>query len=90
MHKNELWYRSPAKEWTDALPLGNGRLGAMVFGGVGREELQLNESTLWSGGPYQPTNPEALPNLAEVRALILAGRYAKAATLSNERLMAAP
>jgi alpha-L-fucosidase 2 len=77
-------------EWTEALPLGNGRLGAMVHGGVGREELQLNESTLWSGGPYQPTNPEALPNLAEVRQLILAGRYAEAQALSDQHLMARP
>ncbi|WP_332700720.1 glycoside hydrolase family 95 protein [Devosia sp.] len=90
MHDNELWYRAPAREWTDALPLGNGRLGAMVFGGVGREELQLNESTLWSGGPYQPTNPDALPNLAAVRELILAGRYAEAEALANQHSMAVP
>lgn len=90
MHDNELWYRAPAREWTDALPLGNGRLGAMVFGGVGREELQLNESTLWSGGPYQPTNPDALPNLAAVRELILAGRYGEAQALANRHCMAVP
>ncbi|WP_332699570.1 glycoside hydrolase family 95 protein [Devosia sp.] len=90
MHNSELWYRAPAREWTDALPLGNGRLGAMVFGGVGREEFQLNESTLWSGGPYQPTNPEARPNLAAVRELILAGRYAEAEALANQHSMAVP
>ena len=55
-----LWYRQPANEWTEALPLGNGRLGAMVFGGVARERLQLNEDTLYAGGPYDPSNPEAL------------------------------
>lgn len=86
----EIWYRQPATEWTDALPLGNGRLGAMVHGVVGREELQLNESTLWSGGPYQPTNPEALPNLAEVRQLILARRYPEAHALAQARLLAKP
>lgn len=86
----ELWYHAPATEWTDALPLGNGRLGAMVHGGVGREELQLNESTLWSGGPYQPVNPSALPNLSKVRELILAGRYAQAQALANEHLLAKP
>ena len=59
----KLWYDEPAREWVEALPIGNGRLGAMVFGGVAREHLQLNESTLWSGGPYSPVNPEALPNL---------------------------
>ena len=47
----DLWYRAAASVWTEALPIGNGRLGAMVFGGVGREQLQLNESTFWSGGP---------------------------------------
>jgi len=87
---NILWYRQPATEWTDALPLGNGRLGAMVHGGVGREELQLNESTLWSGGPYQPTNPEALPNLAAVREHIFARRYTKAHDIAQAHLMAKP
>lgn len=86
----KLWYRRPAIEWTDALPIGNGRLGAMVHGGVGLENLQLNESTLWSGGPYQPTNPDALARLPRVRELVLAGRYAEAETLANERLMARP
>src|SRR5664279_4996584 len=51
-----LWYRRPAQKWTEALPVGNGRLGAMIFGGVGRERLQLNEATLWAGGPYDPDN----------------------------------
>ena len=88
--KNQLWYRKPATEWTDALPLGNGRLGAMMHGGVGREELQLNESTLWSGGPYQPTNPEALPNLARVRELILDRRYEEAHALAQAHLLAIP
>jgi len=54
-----LWYRRPAKEWIEALPLGNGRIGAMVFGGVAEERLQLNEDTLWGGGPYDPANPQA-------------------------------
>jgi hypothetical protein len=47
----KLWYRGPASEWVEALPIGNGKLGAMVFGGIERERLQLNEDTLWSGGP---------------------------------------
>ncbi|KQN71543.1 glycoside hydrolase family 95 protein [Devosia sp. Leaf64] len=85
-----LWYRQPATEWTDALPLGNGRLGAMVHGGVGREELQLNESTLWSGGPYQPTNPEALPNLEKVREHLFAGRYQAAHDVAQSHLLAKP
>lgn len=85
-----LWYRQPAVEWTQALPLGNGRLGAMVHGGVGREDIQLNEATLWSGGPYQPINPEALDNLPEVRRLILAGKFALAERLADAHLLARP
>ena len=54
-----LWYRQPAAKWTEALPIGNGRIGAMVFGGINRERLQLNEDTLWAGGPYDPVNPKA-------------------------------
>ena len=60
MTGHKLWYTAPASAWTHALPVGNGRLGAMVFGGTGRERLQLNEDTLWAGGPYDPTNPAAL------------------------------
>ncbi len=86
----ELWYRQPATVWTEALPIGNGRLGAMVFGGVGEERIQLNESTFWSGGPYQPINPEALPHLRAVRELIFAGHYAEAEALANAKLMAVP
>src|SRR5580698_5538317 len=66
-----LWYRQPAEKWTDALPIGNGRLGAMVFGGVDSERLQLNEDTLWSGAPREWNNPDAKQHLAEVRRLVL-------------------
>jgi alpha-L-fucosidase 2 len=90
MQNLELWYRAPARAWTDALPLGNGRLGAMVFGGVDREELQLNEATLWAGGPYQPVNDEALPNLAKVRELIFAEQFVEAQALANKTMMAKP
>lgn len=86
----DLWYRRPAVAWTEALPVGNGRLGAMVFGGVERERLQLNESTFWAGGPYQPINPEALAHLEEVRSLIFAGRHREAEALANRSLMAKP
>jgi alpha-L-fucosidase 2 len=90
MSAHLLWYRGPASLWTDALPLGNGRLGAMVYGGVTRDELQLNEDTLWSGGPYQPANPEAPAHLEAVRRLIFAGRYAEAEALANRHLMGKP
>jgi len=90
MTETLLWYTGPAARWTEALPLGNGRLGAMVFGGVPRDEFQLNEDTLWSGGPYQPVNSEALSKLAEVRALLFAGRYTEAQELANAHSMARP
>jgi len=67
----KLWYRQPARVWTDALPVGNGRLGAMVFGGTVKERLQLNEDTLWSGAPRDWNNPEAKAHLEEVRRLVL-------------------
>ena len=54
-----LWYQQPAAEWIEALPIGNGRLGGMVFGSVPNERIQLNEDSLWSGGPQEADNPEA-------------------------------
>lgn len=76
----KLWYKHPAKVWTDALPLGNGRLGAMVFGGVKHELIQLNEATLWTGGPVRTNvNPGAYANLQLARqALLKEEDYAKA------------
>jgi len=88
--QDRLWYRAPAQQWVEALPVGNGRLGAMVFGGTAQERLQLNEDTLWSGGPYDPVNPEAHAALPEVRRLIFAGQYAEAQALANAKLMAKP
>jgi alpha-L-fucosidase 2 len=85
-----LWYRQPANEWVEALPVGAGRMGAMVFGGVAAERLQLNEDTLWAGGPYDPANPEALKALPAIRALIDAGDYAKATQVAEARFMAMP
>jgi len=86
----KLWYRQPAAQWVEALPVGNGRLGAMVFGGIARERLQLNEDTFWSGGPYDPVNPTAHDTLPEVRRLIFAGRFAEAQALANAQVMAKP
>src|SRR4051812_20399576 len=86
----QLWYQKPAQAWTEALPIGNGRIGAMVFGGVARERLQLNDDTLYAGGPYDPTNPQALHALPRVRALIAEGKYREAQALANERMMAQP
>jgi alpha-L-fucosidase 2 len=85
-----LWYRRPAQQWTEALPVGNGRLGAMVFGGTEHERLQLNENTLWSGGPYDPDNADALAALPEARRLIFAGKYKEANDLIAQRMMGKP
>ncbi len=74
----QLTYARAARQWVEALPIGNGRLGAMVFGGIGVERLQLNEDTLWSGGPSDWNNPGARAVLPEIRALVAAGRYAEA------------
>jgi alpha-L-fucosidase 2 len=85
-----LWYRQPARYWVEALPVGNGRLGAMVFGGVDRERIQLNESTLWAGGPYDPANPGALAALPEARRLVFAGKFAEAQKFIDTNMMARP
>ena len=85
-----LHYTRPAAEWVEALPVGNGRLGAMVFGGIHQERIQLNEDTLWGGGPYEPINPDALAALPEVRRRIAAGDYAGAQDLTQQKLMARP
>jgi len=85
-----LWYRQPARQWVEALAVGNGRLGAMVFGGVAQERIQLNEDTLWAGGPYDPANPEALEALPKVRELIFAGQYREAHNLIGQKMMAKP
>jgi alpha-L-fucosidase 2 len=85
-----LWYRRPAGNWTEALPIGNGRLGAMIFGGVNEERLQLNEDTLWAGGPYDPVSPDAKAALPEARRLVFEGKYAEAANLISKTIMARP
>lgn len=85
-----LWYDEPASQWTDALPIGNGRLGAMVFGDPEFELLQLNEDTLYAGRPYDPNNPEALKALPEARRLIFQGRYKEAHDLVGAKMMARP
>jgi len=80
----KLRYDKPATEWTEALPVGNGRLGAMVFGKVNEELIQLNEATLWSGGPVsENVNPTAFDNLALTRAALTEGDYKKAYDLTK-------
>ncbi|WP_083942883.1 glycoside hydrolase family 95 protein [Sphingomonas soli] len=85
-----LWYRQPATRWVEALPIGTGRLGAMLYGGIGEERIQLNEGSFWAGGPYDPARPEAKAALEQVRALIWQGRHAEAQALADRDLMARP
>lgn len=83
-----LWYRTPgAPTVMEALPVGNGRLGALVAGGVARERITLSEQTVWSGGPHDFDNPAALSGLAESRRLLFAGRYAEADALIRKKLV---
>ena len=82
----KLWYAQPATEWTEALPIGNGRLGAMVYGGIQQEHLQLNEDTLWSGGPHSYDNPEAFVHLATVRKQLERGEYSDAEATAQKML----
>ncbi|MGI5898305.1 MAG: glycosyl hydrolase family 95 catalytic domain-containing protein [Christensenellales bacterium] len=84
MNKNnlKLWYEKPAYDWNEALPLGNGKLGAMVFGGVGKERIQINEDSLWSGGHIDRHNPDCFASLGEIRELLKNGNIEKAERLA--------
>jgi alpha-L-fucosidase 2 len=85
--REELWYLNPAERWFQALPVGNGRLGGMVFGGVPMERIALSESTAWSGGPAEnEINPGALSHLNEIRQLFFAGKYDEAQALCRKFL----
>jgi alpha-L-fucosidase 2 len=85
-----LWYKAPANQWTQALPIGNGRLGAMVFGRVDAEKLQLNECTFWSGQPYTSLNANALGALAQARNYVFNGQFATAQNYINANMLGAP
>ncbi|MGH7247017.1 MAG: glycoside hydrolase family 95 protein, partial [Pseudomonadota bacterium] len=85
-----LWYRQAASKWTEALPVGNGRLGAMVFGGVAEEHLQLNEDTVWAGEKRDRNNPAGRKALPEVRRLLFAGRPKEAEALAERTMISIP
>lgn len=85
-----LWYDSPASCWLEALPLGNSRMGAMVFGGTDTEEIQLNEETFWSGGPHDNNSHTSLQYLTEVRGLIFDGKEKEAENLINKEFVKGP
>jgi hypothetical protein len=81
----KIWFNRPATDWNEALPVGNGRLGAMVFGNVENERLQLNEESVWTGKPDNFVNPLARPALCEVRKLLFDGKYAEAQKIAKEK-----
>ena len=85
-----LWYNSCAENWDSALPVGNGRLGAMVFGGIGYERIQLNEDSIWSGGKRDRNNASALPNLDKVRKLLLNEQIAEAEEIVRDAFCGTP
>jgi len=85
-----MWYREPAALWDDALPVGNGRLGAMVFGRPGNERIQFNEETVWTGGPWDQSRDVEPGVLDEVRRLIFAGEHFKANALFHEKMTGEP
>ena len=83
-----LWYDAPATTWTEAIPIGNSRLGAMIFGSPSAERLQLNEETIWAGRPNNNANPEALEYLPKVRQLVWEGKYKEAQDLATAHVQA--
>ncbi len=82
-----IWHKQPANNWNEATPVGNGRLGAMIFGNVNAERIQLNEDSLWSGAPEDADNPKALEVLPQIRQLLFEGKYAEAQRLANRNLI---
>lgn len=89
-YSQRLWYSQPAGEWNEVLPIGNGRLGAMIFGGTAEEKLQLNEDSVWYGGPRDRNNEDALPHLPEIRKLIMEGRLREAEELAAMSMAGLP
>ena len=87
---SKLWYDKPASRWEEALPIGNGRMGAMIFGAVDTEHIQLNEDSVWYGGPVDRNNPDAYKNLAKIRELILSGQIPEAEQLMIYSLSGVP
>lgn len=85
-----LWYEQAAGPWVEALPVGNGRIGAMCYGRIAQERIQLNEDTLFAGAPYDPNNPRSLAALPQVRALIEQEKFAEAADLISSSMMGVP
>ena len=85
-----LWYKQPAEKWTEALPIGNGRLGAMIFGGITNEHIQFNEDTLWTGQPHEYQHPGAAKFLPQIRELLWAGKQKEAEDFAMKEIMSVP
>jgi alpha-L-fucosidase 2 len=85
-----LWYNQPAEQWVEALPIGNGRLGAMDFGGVAQAHYQINEDSLWTGGPHDYARPGAVKHLPEIRRLLFEGKQKEAEELAGSEFMSQP
>ena len=83
----KLWYKQPAEKWTDALPIGNGRIGAMVFGGIDKDRIQFNEETLWTGEPRNYNRTGAYKYLPEIRQLLAEGKQKEAEKLASDQFM---
>lgn len=86
----KLWYQQPAKVWDEALPVGNGRMGAMIFGDIYEETIQFNEESLWAGKRFNTNNPDALKDLEKIRELIFDGKIKEAYELGNKSLLGTP
>lgn len=90
MKRHEMWYSQEAADWNEALPIGNGRLGAMVFGGVGREHIQVNEDSVWYGGPMERNNPSTKEKLPQIRELLMQGKIHEAERLCKMAMGGTP
>src|SRR5262245_57548967 len=85
-----LWYTAPAEKWTEALPIGNGRMGAMGFGGIGTERIQFNEDTLWKGHPHNYVRAGARERLADIRRLLAEGDAKEAENVARKTFLSDP
>ena len=90
INSNKLWYRQPAKVWEEALPVGNGRLGAMIFGDPGQEVIQLNEESIWAGSKINNNNLEAITHLKELQAALFKSNYKDALELADKYFLGTP
>src|SRR4051812_10307961 len=85
-----LWYRQPGQKWLEGMPLGNGMIGAVVFGGIAQERIALNECTFWSGRPHDYDDPEAHKYFPQIRDLVFAGKFREAEKMVDEHFYGIP